>query len=165
MNSVPVIATARSRLHADVMLIRLRRASISIKNVSALFPLPSLPNSVACWLRRGLSVRLGHDEFRAVGPMWKWLRKLERDHLSAAAIFERAKFDHLSAQHLEEDLMRGHTLLCVHARDEAEIAIAWHIFKHAEAEFIALPTMQPNAAPATAIPSLLFPDFATAIPA
>lgn len=164
MNSVPVIATARSRLHADVMLIRLRRANISINNVSALFPLASLPNSVACWLRRGLSVRLGGEKFRAVGPMWKWLKKLAAGHISTAEVFERAKIDHLSSQHLDEELRRGHTLLCVHARNENEVAIAWHIFKHAEAEYIALPPVQAKADGAEN--SLLpFPAFETAISA
>jgi hypothetical protein len=163
-SSIPVIATARSRLHADVMLIRLRRADIAIKNVSALFPLASLPNSVACWLRRGLNVRLGREEFRAVGPIWKWLHKIGRHQFSATSVFEKAKFDHASSQRLEEELKRGHTLLCVHAADEAELAIAWHIFKHAEAEFIALPAVEPKEAPAHEHAILAFPAFAAAIP-
>ncbi len=161
MNSIPVIATASSRLHADVMMIRLRRAGIPIGHISAISPSSSLPNSVAVWLThwRRAMLKLGHDTLMAAGPMRRWLRKSGEKAISPAQMLTDAGFDRIATKQAEERLRQGETLLCVHAKDEDDVAIAWHVFKHAKADFIALPTrpLNPPARPAarpTSYPAL-----------
>ncbi len=166
MNSIPVFAVARSRLQADVMLIRLRRTNIPIERISALFQSAFLPNSVACWLSHWhlLTHDLGRGALVAVGPIVKWLRGAEKNAISPSCALRRARFDRLTAERLEEHLEQGKMLLCVHAAAEEEVAIAWHIFQHAAAELIALPT-QPLNIEATAGDALSGDPEPAAIPA
>ncbi len=51
MSSIPVFADALSRLHADIVIVRLVRAGISADQISAVFPRLRAPNSVCCWLK------------------------------------------------------------------------------------------------------------------
>jgi hypothetical protein len=167
MNSIPVFATARSRLHADVMMIRLRKADIALEKISALSPSTSLPNSVACWLRGGrlFSLKPKNDLLLAIGPMRKWLLKADHGDFSLSTALQQARFDSVASHHLEEHLKQGNTLLCVQAADEVEVAIAWHVFTHAEAEFVALPTLPLNFEPPACEMPILFPALDIAIPA
>ena len=132
-----VIACANSRLHADVMLIRLRRAGIACRNISALVPHASMPNSVACWLRmdQALTVRLGQE---MITPAGRIRRRLPHDADAGAMIdtLIAAGIDRPSALALEEKLEQGHILLAVSAGNEDEAAIAWHVFKHGSAELL-----------------------------
>lgn len=167
MKSIPVIASARSRLHADVMLIRLRRANIAVEQISACFPAARYPNSVACWLERGrlAPLYLESEPYLMAGPMRRWLRRRDAANFSPAAVFQRSHFEAAAAMRLEEELRQGCTLICVHAADEAEVAVAWHVFRHAEAEQIALAPLPAAVTPIAEEAPLLFPSFDTAIPA
>jgi hypothetical protein len=160
MNSIPVIATASSRLHADVMMIRLRRAGIPIGHISAISPATSLPNSVAVWLShlRRKVLKLGQDTLMAAGPMRRWLSKAGEKAISPAQMLGAAGFDRMATKQAEERLRQGETLLCVHAKGEEDVAIAWHVFKHAKADFIALPTRPLNPSTRGVGIPLLFPD-------
>jgi hypothetical protein len=167
MKSIPVIASARSRLHADVMLIRLRRASISIDQISACFPAALYPNSVACWLDHGklAPLYLESEPYLVAGPMRRWLRRRDREDFSPAGVFQRVHFDPAAAERLEEELRQGRLLVCAHAANEAEVAIAWHVFRHAEAEQICLAPVPALVTPIAEEAPLLFPSFDTAISA
>jgi hypothetical protein len=160
MNSIPVIATASSRLQADVMIIRLRRAGIPIGHISAISPASTLPNSVAVWLTlwRRAVLKLGQDTLMAAGPMRRWLRKAGDKAISPAKMLSEAGFDRMATKQAEEHLRQGETLVCVHAKDEEGVAIAWHIFKHAKADFIALPTRPLNPSTGSAAIPMVYPD-------
>lgn len=152
MKFIPVFAVADSRLHADVMLIRLRRADIPCHDISAFFPRRSMPNAVACWLRLNpkLALKIGHELFAAAGKLPTLLKPLAKGFTAMAEVFSAAGLDSVSAHRLEEKLDQGHTLLCVWARDEAEASIAWHVFKHARAETIVVSDEAFSASLATA---------------
>lgn len=168
MKSIPVIATARSRLQADVMLIRLRRADVPIQAISAIFPRSHFPNSVACWLRPGqlAPVSFGQEELLAAGPLRRWLRSPCRRAFDPDRLFRRAGFDGSTSQRLQEALGQGDILIGVHAASEAQVAVAWHIFRHAESECIALPAGSARrSVPAEQDALALFPSFDAAIPA
>jgi hypothetical protein len=136
MSSLPVFADVSSRLHADIAIVRLIRAGISAEKVSAVFPQRSAPNSVCCWLKNfhrlavrsalpiavaGVLGRLFEPGIRAADVE----RKLETLGLApdvAAALLERVR--------------DGRTVICVHASNDTQAAIAWHIFQHVRAENI-----------------------------
>jgi hypothetical protein len=136
MPSLPVFADALSRLHADIAIVRLIRAGISADKISAVFPQRRAPNSVCCWLKNfhripvrsalpiaaaGMLGRLIQPGIRAVDVE----RKLENLGLApdvAASLLER--------------IQEGRIVLCVHARNDTQAAIAWHIFRHVRAENI-----------------------------
>jgi hypothetical protein len=135
MKSVPVFAVADSRLHADVMLIRLRRADIPCGSISAFFPRRSVPNAIACWLplHERLSLKVGKETFSAAGKIHGALKPLLASGVNACRLFEAAGLDRVSAHRLEAKLDQGHILLAVSAHNESEASVAWHVFKHAGA--------------------------------
>lgn len=140
MKPIPVFAVADSRLHADVMLIRLRRADIPCGDISAFFPRQSVPNAVACWLRmhEKLTLKVGHESFAAAGKIHGLLKPFAIAATTVADLFRMTGLDRTSAQRLEEKLDQGHTLLSVSARNQEEASVAWHVFKHAGAETIVM---------------------------
>ncbi len=135
--AIAVIASASSRLHADVMLIRLRRAGIACQKISALFPRNSIPNSVACWLKldQERTLHVGDETVVPAGPIRSQLHH-NHDAASVAEWLEGAGVDHVSGQALVEKVEQGHTLLSVTTTSEDEASIAWHVFKHVSADCI-----------------------------
>jgi hypothetical protein len=141
MKNLPVIASVNSRLQADVTLIRLRRAHISCRAISVLFPDHSMPNAVGCWLpiasKPGL--RVGQENIACAGNFRKQLGAVSEAHDDGREVSDlliHAGVDVMGAHILAERLGQGHILLCVHARNEAETAVAWHVFRHACADTI-----------------------------
>lgn len=138
MPKLPVLADVSNRLHADIAIVRLIRAGIPQDRISALFPQRRAPNSVCCWLSNfsvipvalGLPVAaaglLGRL-FRQRGGSIRWGQRLDKLGL-------RPDF----AQRAFEKLENGQIILCVHARNDAEAAIAWHIFTHVGADDVTL---------------------------
>lgn len=133
----PVVACATSRLQADVMLIRLRRAGIPCSAISAFSPQHSIPNAVACWLRTDekRTVQIGRE---AIVPAGRLSGEFEphSDGADVISVLIEMGVDHPAAQQLEERLDQGHILLCVSARNENEASVAWHVFQHVSAELI-----------------------------
>lgn len=159
MKSTYVFATAESRLHADVMMIRLRRAEIEIDRVSAVFSGRFAPNSFFFWLRRPrvLQSDATGESFFAAGSIQRLFASADGvenvTHKLRGLGVERAAADRLG-----RSLSMGHALLCVQAKHQDETAVAWHIFKHAGAENIAV-TAVPAAEAATE-PRLAAPELA-----
>jgi hypothetical protein len=141
MKNLPVIASVNSRLHADVALIRLRRAKINFRAISVLFPIHSMPNAVGCWLpvAARAKLRVGSGDIACAGFFRKQLSSpsvAHEDGREVADLLVHAGVDLMGAHILAERLGQGHILLCVHADSDEEVAIAWHVFRHACADTI-----------------------------
>ena len=142
MKSTYLLANADSRLHADIMMIRLRRAGIDIDQISAVFSRRFVPNSFFCWLRRPRKVR-SHDQgeaFFAAGPLRTVFGKNDNAEGLRDKLLDLG-FDHHSADHFAQSLWLGHAVLCVKAKDADEAAVAWHIFQQSRADTIAVSGM------------------------
>ncbi len=50
MSHVFVFASAESRLHADLLVVRLKQAGIPLESLSLLYPSTLQPNTARCWL-------------------------------------------------------------------------------------------------------------------
>lgn len=140
MSSIPVFADAHSRLHADIAIIRLIRAGIRADKISAVFPRKSAPNSVCCWLKnfQRVTLRTARPIATAglLGQLFKRSvrsEKVERDLESLGLAPEMAA-------RMIEKIEDGRIVLCVHARNETEASIAWHIFHHVSADNITCPS-------------------------
>jgi hypothetical protein len=141
MKNLPVIASVNSRLHADVTLIRLRRAKINCRAISVLYPAHSMPNAVGCWLPVAATtkLRVGREDIACAGFFRKQLGSpsvAHDDGREVADLLVHSGVDLMGAHILAERLGQGHILLCVHAGNDEEIAIAWHVFRHACADTI-----------------------------
>lgn len=141
MKSTIVLATANSRLHADIMMIRLRRAGINIDRVSAVFSNRFAPNSFFFWLRspRTLRSHANGDAFFAAGPLQELMSGDDVEHMPRT--LRRLGLSQHDAAHFAQSLWLGHGVLCVQAKNQDEAAVVWHIFKHSRAEDIAVAGM------------------------
>jgi hypothetical protein len=145
MAPIPVIASASSRLHADVMLIRLRRACVGCRQIFALFPRRLMPNAVACWLRinHNLAAYIGQDAIMQAGSLCSESAFASNAHAMVDSL-AGVGVDRSSAGALVEKLEQGHILLGVLAASDDEISIAWHIFNHVCAELIVVGASNPK---------------------
>jgi hypothetical protein len=141
MKNYFIIASANSRLQADIILIRLRQAKISCRKISVLYPTESLPNGVGCWLPVSTTGDLkasGQPVSRA-GQIVKQRVTSTEAHDDGREIIElllKAGIDRSGAQILAERLSQGHILLGVHAASETERSIVWHVLYHSCADTI-----------------------------
>ena len=139
MSSLPVLAEAHSRLHADIAIIRLLRAGVRSDKISAVFPRTRAPNSVCCALSSFYKVPMASAlPIAAAGLLGRLFSKGVR----AADFDEQLENLGLTSEitkRLIEKMEDGRIVLCVHARNETEAAIAWHIFHHVGAENILCP--------------------------
>lgn len=154
MQPTSVFAAASSRLHADLMVIRLKRAGIPRGQLSIVYPEDRKPNCVSCWIQAGTRSRLfGNETVTVAGPLHQHL-----DLSSEPALVRSLSGLGLSANDActcADLLGRGRILVGVHAASEPEAAIAWHTYKQLEAEGIAVglsdlgivPLQQTNASP------------------
>jgi hypothetical protein len=58
MSHTLVFASAESRLHADLVIVRLRKAGVPAAAISILYPRALQPNSAICWLEGSCEFRL-----------------------------------------------------------------------------------------------------------
>lgn len=140
MFSLPVLAEANSKLHADIAIIRLLRAGIRAEKISAIFQRDRAPNTVCCWLDEFHSLPInGGAPTAAAGPLGRLFQSGHHDDDAFQLELERLGLTRDLMTRLVEKAADGQMILCVHARSEAEAAVAWHIFYHVEAENITCP--------------------------
>jgi len=137
MSSLPVLAEVSSKLHADIAIIRLLRAGIKSEQISAVFPRGRAPNSVCCWLTDFHRVPIASAVPIAAAGL---LGRLFRGGVQTIDSEDQQEQLGLSSgltRRLLEKMRDASFIVCVHARNESEAAIAWHIFEHVGAEHIA----------------------------
>lgn len=117
------------------MMIRLRRAGLPIDRISAVFSAEYAPNSFFLWLRRPRTQEpTTHGEpLVTAGP----LERRCRGHDLAAAL-RGAGLDESAAGRMAQWAWLGHPVIAVDVSDEQDAAVAWHVFRHAEAADIAV---------------------------
>jgi hypothetical protein len=139
MKDVPVIASVETRLQADVILVRLRKAGIPCKRISVAFPMRLMPNAVACWLdvvKRPI-LWLEGEPIYAAGP----LCSIVSNHTNVPALvdrLEKAGLGHEVACTMAERLELSSIVFCIHARNDSEASLAWDVLQHSTAEIIAV---------------------------
>ena len=139
MSSHPVVAEVNSKLHADIALIRLLRAGIRAEHISAIFPRGRAPNTVCCWLNGFHSVPLiTAVPMAAAGVLGQLFRTVSTTEGFEGELDDLGLSSEMISR-LTEKMEDGRTVLCVHARNDAEAAVAWHIFQHVAAEHIDSP--------------------------
>lgn len=140
MSSLPVFADAHSRLHADIAIIRLIRAGIRTERISAVFPTRRAPNSVCCWLKNFKRVSLRSALPIATAGLLGQLFDRRARRADVARNLDSLGLGPEMAERTLERVRNGSIVLCVHARNETEASIAWHIFQHVGAENITCPS-------------------------
>ena|SRR5215216_7154165 len=139
MSRLLVFASAFSRLHADLVIVRLKRAGIAPSLISLIHPLGSRPNSARCWLGGSAKLRLKSGEKIAASG---FLRSLFED---PDATSHSDSFDDilsslgLSHEHrvsLEETLLENRVAIAIDAQDKAELPTIFQTLQRSGAEKI-----------------------------
>lgn len=139
MSSLPVLAEASSKLHADIAIIRLLRAGLTVDQISAVFPRERAPNTVCCWLGQFQPVELESTQpVVAAGLLGKLFQNSQGSEDFENQLEKLGLTSELTTR-LIEKMEDGRIVLCVHARNETEAAVVWHVFEHVAAEHISSP--------------------------
>lgn len=151
MSSQPVFADAFSRLHADIAITRLIRAGIRPERISAIFPRGRAPNSVCCWLKNLMSIRLASEWPLAAAGRLGLLVGRTTSAASVERKLETLGLSPTTSHRVLEKIQSGMIVICVHPRSAAEAERAHAVFARVGAEDISYGA--PATAPDSSIPT------------
>jgi len=133
-----VFATALSRLHADLMIVRLKRAQISVSRISAVYSRGSRPNSALSWLTRSAQLPLSTGESVSVSGTLRVALAHPGDS-AGSSLFDRLcdlGLDHGQSATLEEALLENRIVIAIEVREENELAEIFEVLHGLAAENI-----------------------------
>jgi hypothetical protein len=120
-----VFASSTSRLHADLVIVRLKRAGIPPSYISLIHPLASCPNSAECWLGGSAQLRLSSgEEIAASGFLRRLLEDAGTSGTSPHSLDENLAnlgLAHERRLALEETLLENRVVIAVDVVDRLEL--------------------------------------------
>jgi hypothetical protein len=151
MSHLLVYATAESRLHADLVVVRLRRAGIDADLISVIHPYAARPNSALCWLNGALTVPLSSGETASVSGLLRLALADPDGNARSNALVERLVRLGLSREqglNIEESLLENRIIIAVEVHDEFELPAIFHTFRGLAAEKVHTADLNPRNAKA-----------------
>jgi hypothetical protein len=131
MSHLLVYATTESRLHADLVVVRLKRAGISTASISILHPESLRPNSAVCWINGSAFMHLASGQ--AVSVSGALSRALKDDGEANGASFadrmSKLGLNHEQGSSLEESLLENRIVIAVEVHDEYEMPAIYHTLR------------------------------------
>jgi hypothetical protein len=132
MSHLLVYATTDSRLHADLVIVRLKRAGISTSLISILHPQSLRPNSAACWIKGAALIPLPSGESVSVsGSLSRPLNDdLEKNESGPFADrLRRMGLNQEQGGSLEESLLENRIVIAIEVHDEYELPAIYHTLR------------------------------------
>jgi hypothetical protein len=132
MSHLLVYATTDSRLHADLLVVRLKRAGISTSLVSVLYPSTLRPNSTRCWIRGSVPFALetegdvtvsGMLGLRLNAVLKRWGRRSLVDGLTEIGL------SHEQSVNVAENLRASSIVIAVEVADEGDLPSIYHTLR------------------------------------
>jgi hypothetical protein len=139
MSRLVVFATALSRLHADLLIVRLRQAGISRTSISALYAPSSRPNSGLCWLSGTARLALSSGEPVEVSGRLRVALGHGPAGAGHSSLLKRLADFGLTAKQsaeLEESLLESHLVLAIEVHKEPALNSVFNVLQGLEAEKI-----------------------------
>ena len=157
MRTTTVFATATSSMHADLIVVGLKRVGISTCGISVLYPSYSQPDTVMYWLDGSARLALSPtgETVTVSGP----LRLALEDHRTESpfpSLRNSLRFLGLTQEQsiaFEGALLEDRVVIGVEAADDSELAMIFHIFHHIGAEKIVIAETPVAARPSRAVES------------
>ncbi len=136
MSHLLVYATAESRLHADLVVVRLKQAGIDTDLISVIHPAGGRPNSAFCWLDGTSPVSLSSGGTTFVSGLIRLsLEEVGRNRsLGLADRLKRLGLTHDQGMNIEESLLETRIIILVEVHDEFELPPIFHTFRGLAAE-------------------------------
>ena len=132
MSHLLVYATAESRLHADLVIVRLKTAGISIEQLSLFYPPVLRPNSARCWVNGTALVPLSSTQSISVsGSLSRVFNGVHRknkfaslsDGMRALGLNDKERTS------LEDSLRENRIIVAIHVLDEYELPSIYHTLR------------------------------------
>lgn len=132
MSHLLVYATTDSRLHADLLVVRLKRSGIATGLISVLYPSNLRPNCTRCWIRGSMPFPLeSGEEITVSGMLGLRLNALGRrwgghplvDGLSEIGL------SHEQSVSVEESLRGNAIVVAVEVADESDLPSIYHTLR------------------------------------
>jgi hypothetical protein len=151
MSRLAVFASAFSRLHADLIVVRLKRAGISTAHLSVIHPSLCCPNSTLCWLGGSTQLRLSSGMNIAASGFLSGRLQTPADVATSEATFT-GKLAQLGLTHeqssiLEETMLENRVAIAVEVEEKSELATILQVLQRAGAEKIFTCRLDPFGAP------------------
>jgi hypothetical protein len=137
MSHLLVYATAESRLHADLVVVRLRQAGIDTDLISVLHPMGARPNSALCWLEGETAVPLSSGGTGSISGLFGIsVANLARNggSVGLADRLSQLGLTHDQGMNIEESLLENRFIVMVEVTDEFELPAIFHTFRGLAAE-------------------------------
>jgi hypothetical protein len=158
-------ATTDSRLHADLLIVRLKHAGISTALISILYPQSLRPNSAVCWINGSAFLPLSSGESVAVsGPLARALDEGTKSSARKSFIDQMGKLglSHEQASSLEESLLENRIVIGIEVQDEYELPAIYHTLRGLAIQKVNTADIAPKGAPVAARSRRYRPAFAPA---
>lgn len=138
MSRLVVFASAFSRLHADLIVVRLKRAGIPTPRLSVIHPLQCCPNSTLCWLGGSTRLRLSSDVNIAASGFLSAPLQTPADVATSTATFT-GKLTQIGLTHeqgliLEETMLESRVAIAIEVVEKSELATILQVLQRAGAE-------------------------------
>lgn len=151
MSRLAVFASAFSRLHADLIIVRLKRAGIPTAHLSVIHPLHCCPNSTLCWLGGSTQLRVSSGVNIAASGFLSGPLQTPANVATSAATFT-GKLAQLGLTHeqssiLEETMLENRVAIAIEVEEKPELATILQVLQRADAEKIFTCRLDPYDAP------------------
>jgi hypothetical protein len=137
MSHLLVYATAESRLHADLVVVRLKQAGIDTDLISVFHPSGARPNSAFCWLDGTATVPLASGGTTMISGLFRYsLAESSKSQATTglADRLHRLGLTHDQGMNIEESLLENRLLIMVEVHDEFDLPAIFHTFRGLAAE-------------------------------
>lgn len=148
MSTASVFATATSTIHADLIIVALKRVAISTSGISILYPSYSRPDSVLYWIDGAAQLSLSPtgETVTVSGPL-RFALEQHRSRGEFPSLVDGLRALGLNEQQsasFQASLLEDRVVICVEARDDAELALIFHILHHIGAEKMVITETAPS---------------------
>jgi hypothetical protein len=164
MSHLLVYATTESRLHADLVVVRLKRAGISTSAISILHPEALRPNSALCWINGSAFMHLSSGQAVSVSGALSRALKDEGD-ANGSPFSDRMKKLGLNNEQgscLEESLLENRIVIAVEVSDEYEMPAIYHTLRGLAVQKVSTADVARKGGTAAARSHRFHPEFAPA---
>jgi hypothetical protein len=164
MSHLLVYATTESRLHADLVVVRLKRAGISMAAISILYPDSLRPNSAVCWMNGSAALHLSTGQSVSIaGSLIRSIMALGgTKEASFAERMEKLGLDHQQRSSLEESLLENRIVIAVEVLDEFEMPAIYHTLRDLDVQKVSTADVARKGSPPPTRSHRYHPEFAAA---
>src|SRR5882724_11688419 len=137
MSNLLVYATALSRLHADLLVVRLKQADVAMSQISIVHPKASRPNSTRCWLSGSLRLPLASGANVSVAGPLRHLLAHSRRGTGPNTLVSRLRRLGLTpgqSHEIDERLMENRIIVAIAVPSEFELPAIFGALRGVAAE-------------------------------